>query len=627
MLRLPIRIPLTLLTALVVMLGVPLPGEVSAQEPSGAPLIYEGPGGRVPLRSWLLRRDPGNRGEHLRYERGSFTGQTVSIPNVVEPKPYAGAAGGVNYDGSVAWYRTSFQAEAQGVYALAFQSANYMASVWVDGRPLGSHHGSYLPFEFRLTLAPGLHTVVVRLDWRNPERQAREGFHRTWFNWGGLNGEVTVRRIGPSELSQPRIQTTLPQQDTNAGPARVRVSVLVHNGAGARTLTPSGMLSRGSEQIPLRFPELTLEHGQNATATATVTVTNPALWSTAHPNLYDLSLEVPGESTYVAHVGLRQLTWHGGHVYLNGQLLRLHGASVQADAVGHGDALTPSDEERIVGELEQIHANVVRSQHPVDPGLLERLDRAGILVWQGIGPVEGAGNWYSTTPRLLAEAEAQARLAARTAMLHPSIFAWNLSDEIARNGRDEAEVQYVQRTAHWLHSYDPTRLVGVDIWGDHPPTGTPGTIYDNIDAIAETDYSGWYDSPRDTPSQLEAMMRSRLAAMQRTFPGRVLVISEFGAESNDLNPGGAPGSYSFQARLLAEHIHVYAADPSLTAMMIWLLRDYPLNPTFQGGSIKKDLPNLRLIEALSQKGLFTYGGLAKPAVSVVAKLYQALGSG
>ena len=62
-------------------------------------------------------------------------------------------------------------------------------------------------------------------------------------------------------------------------------------------------------------------------------------------------------------------------------------------------------------------------------------------------------------------------------------------------------------------------------------------------------------------------------------------------------------------------------------MMIWLLRDYPLNPTFQGGSIKKKLPRLRLIEALSQKGLFTYGGLAKPAVSVVARMYQALGSG
>jgi len=625
LLRLDIRIPLALAAVLALALAVPLFGAVSAQEPPGAPLVYEGPGGRVPLREWFLQRDPGNHGLHLGYQRGTFGGTAVTVPNVVEPKPYAGKAGGANYDGSVAWYRTTFHAETAGVYSLAFQSANYLAQVWLDGTPMGSHHGSYLPFEFRRYVSAGVHTVVVRIDWRDPERQSKEGFHRTWFNWGGLDGEATVRPIGESELLMPKIQTTLPQSDPAAGPAHVRVTVLVHNNGPERTLTPAGSLTRGPEHIPLSFRTLTLKHGQTVSATASVAIANPALWSISHPNLYDLALEVPGESTYVAHVGLRQYTWHGGHVYLNGQLLKLHGASVQADAVGHGDALTAPDEERIVGELEQIHANVVRTQHPVDPGLLERLDRAGILVWQGVGPVEGAGNWYSSTHRLLTEAEGQARLAVRSAMLHPSIFAWNLSDEIARNGRNEAEVHYVQNTAHWLHAFDPTRLVAVDIWGDHPPTGRPGPLYNGIDAIAETDYSGWYDSPRDTPSELAALMRSRLASMRRTFPGRVLVISEFGAESNQLNPGGAPGSYSFQERLLAQHISVYAADPSLTAMMIWLLRDYPLNPTFQGGSIKKKLPRLKLIEALSQKGLFTYGGYAKPAVSVVAKMYAALG--
>ena len=31
------------------------------------------------------------------------------------------------------------------------------------------------------------------------------------------------------------------------------------------------------------------------------------------------SLSVPGESSYAARVGLRQLSWHGGRVYLNGR--------------------------------------------------------------------------------------------------------------------------------------------------------------------------------------------------------------------------------------------------------------------------------------------------------------------
>ena len=112
--------------------------------------------------------------------------------------------------------------------------------------------------------------------------------------------------------------------------------------------------------------------------------------------------------------------------------------------------------------------------------------------------------------------------------------------------------------------------------------------------------------------------------MRRTFAGKVLLISEFGAESNTLNPPGSPGSYSFQSALLARHIAVYAADPDLSGMLIWGLRDYALVPTYEGGSIHAKLPRLRLIEGLNQKGLFTYGGTPKPAVGVVAGLFSAL---
>ena len=604
-----------------------------ALAPPQQPVIFEGPGGRTPLTQWTLRKDPADRGLSLGWQRGGFGGGAVSVPNVVSPTPYAGRAGAANYEGSVGWYRTSFDAPHAGTYALSFQSANYLASVWVDGHALGSHHGSYLPFEMRSALAAGAHTLVVRIDWRDPGQQSREGFHRTWFNWGGLDGEVDVRPIGESELSQPSIQTTLllgasgsaaaPGSD-GAAQASVKVSVQVVNHGPSRTIAPEGALAHGAQTVALHFPSLAINHDQTVTATTTATVPEPALWSPSHPNLYHLTLNVGQESGYAANVGLRQLTWHGGHLYLNGTQLELHGVSIQEDALGHGDALTPGDEDAIVAEVRQIHANVVRAQHPLDPALLERLDEAGIMVWQGVGPVEGAGNWYSTTPQLLAEAEQQAKTAVLAAQLHPSIFAWNLVDEVAENGRDGQEVAYVRTLARWLHEHDPTRMVAVDVWGDHPPAHA-GALYSEADAVAETDYSGWYDYPQDGPAQLAAKMRARLAAMQRTFVGKVLVVSEFGAESNGLNSPGAPGSYAYQARLLAEHIAVYRADPQLTAMMVWVLRDYPLEPMFEGGSIHEKLPRVKLIEGLNQKGLFTYGGAPKPGVAAtVARLFGAL---
>ncbi len=231
--------------------------------------------------------------------------------------------------------------------------------------------------------------------------------------------------------------------------------------------------------------------------------------------------------------------------------------------------------------------------------------------------------WYSNTPRLEAEAEQQVRTTATDAALHPSIFAWNLVDEVAGNGRNSWEVGYVRGSARWLHANDPGRMVAVDIWGRHPPARA-GTLYSEVDAVAETDYTGWYEHPYDSPAKLAARMRARLQSMARTFPDKVLVISEFGAESNTLNKPGAPGSYSFQAALLKNHIQVYAAEPRLSAMFVWVLRDYPLTPTFSGGSIHRVIKHLRLIEGLNQKGLYTYSGKPKPAAVTVAALYKAM---
>lgn len=631
MLRLPAKAAVAALVACIALAAA----AASAQAPPGEAQIGEGPGGRTALARWTLALDRGDRGLARGWQRGGFVGRGVSVPNDVDPIHVKGRAGQRNYAGSVAWYRTTVTAPAAGTYAFAFASANFKATAYLDGRAIVSHRGSYLPFEGRATLAAGTHTLVVRIDWRNPGAQSRQGFHRTWFNWGGLNGQVTMRALGPSELSNASIETSLEPSAHNPPVAAVEVGVRVRNNGPTRTIAPQGTLIGGAgaaQSIPIQFPAQTVAQGQAVAMRTSVTVSAPALWSPSHPNLYTLSLSVPEpgatapESSYSARVGLRQLTWHDGLLFLNGHRLRLHGASMQEDAKGHGDALTPGDQATLVSELQAIRANTVRSQHPLDPALLERLDAAGILVWQGIGPVEGASNWYSSTPKLLREAGQQARTAALAAQLHPSIIAWNLVDEVARNGRNAAEVSYVQTLTRWLHENDPGRMVAVDVWGDHPPVHA-GALYRGVDAVAETDYTGWYDAPQDSPARQEASMRARLRAQERTFAGKVLIVSEFGAESNTLNRPGEPGSYGFQSDLLARHIRVYAADQKLTGMLVWDLRDYPLVPQFYGGSIVFKLPSLKLIEGINQKGLFTYGESAKPAAGVVARLFKALPDG
>jgi beta-galactosidase/beta-glucuronidase len=617
----------TVLAALAVVVAVDLlspggasPAPAATGPATGQSSIDEGPAGRVALTRWTLRADASDAGAGRGWASGAFSGRVVRVPYVANAEPVTGSAGSRNYNGSIAWYRTAFTTPAAGTYALDFGSVNHRATVWLDGRRLGDHVGTYLPFEFLIHPAPGRHLLVVRADWRDPNAQSREGFHRTWFNFGGINREVSVRPVGASDLLGPDVRTQL-SRSGSALSAQVDVSVTVHNYASARTITPSGTLSHGDQSVSLQFTGQPVAHGASEVVRARATIANPSLWEPGSPTLYSLSLNVGSEASYQANVGLRQLTWSRGRLYLNARPIVLHGASLLEDSHGHGDALTPADQDALVGELRAIGANATRSQHPLDPGLLERLDAAGIMVWEGVGPVDPSGDWTSNTPALMRLAERRVRVSVGESALHPSIVAWNLANEIAGNGHRGGQAQYVHRMTAYLHRNDPGRMVAVDVWGEHPPH-VAGSLYDGVDAVGETNYAGWYDGPYARAAATAALIHRRLAAMQRTFPDKVRIISEFGAEANALNQTSSPGGFAFQARLIAQHVRIYRRDPSLSGMLVWDLRDFAVAPRFAGGSINLTVPGIHLVKGINQKGLFDYEHRPKPAAATVAWLYR-----
>ncbi len=96
----------------------------------------------------------------------------VALPFVPNGARIAGPAGVRGYAGSVGWLRTGLQVNRAGRYALGFGSANYAATVWIDGRHACAHAGAYVPFDCPARLSAGLHLVMVRLDWRDPATQA-----------------------------------------------------------------------------------------------------------------------------------------------------------------------------------------------------------------------------------------------------------------------------------------------------------------------------------------------------------------------------------------------------------------------------------------------------------------------
>ncbi len=580
----------------------------------GLPAVATGATGRVALDgTWWTRADGANTGADRGWSRGRFGGEPVRLPHVPNARRVTGDAGVAAHEGSVQWYRTTLRVPATGRYALRFESVNHEATVWLDGRRVGGHTGEYLPFEVRRTLAAGRdHTLVVRADFRSPAAMKAAGWHRTWFNFGGINREVTIRRAGGAQVESPTVTTRL-----RGGRALVDVSAIVRNDTDRpRRVDLTGALARGGTTAPLRFAPAALAPREARTVRTSVTVERPALWAPGSPALYDLELGAGAGGGWRGRVGLREVSRRGPRLLLNGKPLVLRGASIHEDVPGRGDALRPGDDEAIVADLRAIGANATRAQHPLSPMLLERLDAAGLLVWQGIGPVDAPGAWTSRGPRLALQARDRVRATLRQAQHHPSILTWNLANEVAGQGHPAGQAAFIDGAARELKRRDPGRPVALDVWGAHPPR-EDGPMYRNVDLIGWTNYIGWYEGTRAPAAETARSIRRRLGELRRAFPDRVIAVTEFGAEGNGRNPAGQPGSFGFQADLLRTHLRTYASIDGLAGALVWNLRDFAVAPSFAGGSIRRQVPTIDILRGLNEKGLFTYAGRPKPAARAV----------
>jgi beta-glucuronidase len=595
-----------------------IPGSERGAHAADRALLDEGGGPMgsraVVLHRWRYRADPRNRGTRAGWADGDWRGRQVRVPHSPNANAYNGEAGRRAYAGSLGWYAREINAPASGRYVVAFGSAHHRATVYVDGRAVRRHVGAYEPFSARPLLRRGRHTLAVRVDWRDPKRQADSGYARGWFNYGGLARPVTLTRLGPTELGALTVRTRL----AAGRRALVDVSLRVRNGADrARRIRVSGALEHDGRSWPLAFDEAQVAPGHSQTVRTRVTLDEPALWSPSDPQRYELRIEVPGEATLRRMVGLRQLSWGARGLALNGRPLTLRGAGLPPDARGRGDALRPVDERRLVAQLRSVGANATRSQLPLSESLLERLDAAGILVWQLIGPWEHAGLRSSTTS--VSAARERAVRVAESEQPHASVLAWTLTNELDGAGRPDQR-RYVRTTADRLHALDPTRPVAVDVWGSHLPT-VAGGAYAAVDAIGVTDYIGWYSDLDSGAPRQTALARDRIARLRALFPAKPVVVTELGAIGTRRAGAGAFGGLRFQARLLGRRLAGLREVPGLSGAIVWSLRDYALRPDFTGGSVLKLRPGLTITPGLNEKGLYDYGGRPKPALLAVRRAF------
>ena len=597
-------------------LGAVAPGAFAADVPSPGALYRDGPSGRYLLGGlWSMRADPGDQGRKARWQRSSslrgWTG--VNVPNAAN----AGDFSEQSYLGSVYWYRKDFEAPRAphgSRWILRFESVNYRATVWLNGKPIGSHTGAYLPFELEASdfKRRGVNRLVVRVDSRRGALDVpslavrRDGrFTGGWWNYAGILREVYLRQVKRFDFRDVRVRTDLRCRQCDA---TIDVTATVANlGKQAARATVEGAAARRE----LQFEPAVIDGEGTRRFRAKLKLTDPRLWSPERPSLYKVRLLVSrngGEvvQRHSVRIGIRNVSVSSsGRLLINYRPVSLRGASMHEDDAVAGSALQPDTIRANIALLRELGATMTRSHYPLHPLTLELADRYGIAVWSEI-PV------YQMQDMLFRNDGVRRRSVRMLEELimrdrnHASVLVWSVGNEnTTRPG--PGFVRYVRQAKHLAKRLDPTRLVGLAFPG-YPTIGRQA-LYSELDALGVNDYFGWYPGPQNSIESRDGI-GPYLDRLHSDYPTQALFVTEFGAEANRPGTVNEKGSFEFQQDFLAYHLQVFSERPFVNAALVWILRDFRVKPFYDGGNPTPDPPNNR-------KGLVDYAGAKKPAFNTV----------
>jgi beta-galactosidase/beta-glucuronidase len=620
---LPLRLSARLAVAAAIACGglamVPRPAIAADVPPTGA-VYRDGPSGRYLLAGdWHVRADPTDQGRKARWQRArSLAGWApTTVPNAAN----AGDFSEQSYLGSVYWYRKDFRlprAPGGSRWIFRFESVNYRATVWLNGRQLGSHTGPFLPFEIQAQDLDhnGDNRLVVRVDSRRGTLDVpslgirRDGrYIGGWWNYTGILREVYLRQVKRFDFSDVLVRTRLPCRHCDA---TIDVTATVANlGNKSALATIEGRAARRD----LLFKAAAVPGNGTRRFKANLRLQDPRLWSPERPSLYKVRLLVrrdDGEvvQRYSVRIGIRRISVSStGRLLINYRPVNLRGASMHEDDAVTGSALQPDAIRQNVALLRDLGATMTRSHYPLHPLTLELADRYGIVVWSEI-PV------YQMQDMLFRNAGVRKQSLQMLEELihrdrnHPSVLVWSVGNEnTSRPG--PGFVRYVRQAKHLARRLDPTRLVGLAFPG-YPTIGRQA-LYTELDALGVNDYFGWYPGPENSIARREDL-GPYLDRLHSEYPGQALFVTEFGAEANRSGPASEKGTFEFQRDFLAYHLQVFSERPFLNAALVWILRDFRVKPFYDGGNPIPDPPNNR-------KGLVDLAGQKKLAFETVREIF------
>ena len=553
---------------------------------------------------WQFCADPDKQGESAGWQNGLPKSTDIAVPGSWNDQ----VEGMHNYLG-LAWYETDVFVPAawrnERIF-LRFNSANYMAQVWVNGIAVGQHEGGHLPFAFEvnpyLKIGQKNHIAVTvenelsqtRVPNGNVPGQMRSfpATNYDFFPYSGLQRSVMLYTVPRTSLQDVTITTGFEGTE-----GTIKVAVEKQGNASRGTVI---VTDREGRQLKAG---LTFTGNQ---ANVEIKIPDVHLWSCDDPYLYDIDILLGKTDAYHTHTGVRTIAKNDQSLLLNGKPIRLRGFGMHEDFPVFGRGVAHPVTVRDFQLLKWIGANSFRTSHyPYDEAVYDIADREGILI---IDEIPAVGLLFYDGEENVSIRQKQCEKAL-SEMLHrdknhPSVIMWSVANEPMhkgvgganydgkeKQGEDEENqlaIRNLGRLVEICHEQDPSRLATFVAM-----SGSPSSWHQVGDIICINRYYGWYTNPGRMDQAMQ-IMNGELEKLYGQYHTPI-VMTEFGA---DTSPGFHSHNHDmfseeFQCEFIASYLDLANTKDYVTGMMVWNFAD------FKTGSA------MHRMNAMNYKGVFT----------------------
>ena len=341
----------------------------------------------------------------------------IDVPSSWEMKGFGKPLYDEKISGESGLYLRSFTLPASwpegGRVRLRFEGVMFGAKVWVNGREAADFTSSFNANEFDITAfvdRDGENTLAVRTH--GHPKGAEFDTNDDW-TLHGIFRSVVVTHRPELHVSKWQLATKLDGEDAEVS---LEVKLSGEGSAEARLFDPAGAPVAEAKGTSVRLK-----------------VKNAKLWTAETPDLHRLEIAVRDRSGRITEtlrekVGLKEVTWDGGVLKVNGHPVKLRGVNHHDITPENGRAVTDAEQWRDVRLIKDANCNFIRTSHyPPSKALLDACDELGVYVMDEV-PF-GLGNRFlddaSYAPVLLERAE----LTLARDVNRACVIAWSVGNE------------------------------------------------------------------------------------------------------------------------------------------------------------------------------------------------------